>query len=164
MKKNYIVYLGVFLLACNLALFQIGCTQIESPPSIESVQNHYQEHREDIQIIINIFTASNYEHISIRNNDGTMLADLNIVSIDDKEVFSAVDSLLANGAYHHIIKNENTIYLLQWKGIRDIGCGIAYSINRVDNPQIEFETQLVPLSDDGWFYYVSDYNTWQSEQ
>lgn len=164
MKKASIVYISVLILVCSLVILQTGCNHLDSPPRIESVQNRYHEYHKDIQTIVNFFMLSNYEYICIRNSDGTMLADFNEVIINDKEVSGAVERLLANSTYQHIIKNENTIYLLQWKGLRDIGCGIAYSINGVDFPEIEYVTQLVPLSDDGWFYYVSDYNTWRSDQ
>ena len=162
MKKNKTVFLGVFFLVCILALVALTYKSVDSPPSVESVQNHYHEHSEEIQIIIDFLLSMNYEDISIRDNDGLMLADLNVVAIDEHEVRIAIDGLLANRAFYHIVKNGNTIYLLQWKGIRDVGCGIAYSINGIDSPEIEYVTQLVPLSIDGWFYYVSDYEEWRS--
>jgi hypothetical protein len=138
------------------------CKPFSSPPSIKFVQNHYQEYSEDIQIILNFMLSFDYEDIYILDNGGTLLADLTEVAIDDKEVSNAIDRLFTSRAYYHIIKNGDTIYLLQWKGLRDVGCGIAYSINENDTPEIEYVTQLVPFSDDGWFYYVSDYAEWHN--
>lgn len=161
MKKNKAAYLCVFLLVCILLLVTLNHKSSNYPPSIESVQKQYYEHSEDIQIIIDFLLSVNYEDIFIRENDGWMLADLNSVPIDEEKVCMAIDRLLTNRAFYHIVKNGNTIYLLQWKGIRDVGCGIAYSINGINNPEIEYVTQLVPLSNDGWFYYVSDYEEWR---
>ena len=49
------------------------------------------------------------------------------------------------------------------KGLQDIGCGIACSINALEMPEIEYMTELVPLSTEGWYYYVDDYNKWRVE-
>ena len=91
----------------------------------------------------------------------TMQADLRELPIEDREVTAAVQRL--QDSYQNIRKNGNTIVLNQWAGLADIGCGIAYSINGTDAPKVQFMTVLVPLSEDGWYYYVDDYNEWRNE-
>lgn len=162
--KNKIPFLYLFLIIGLLVALLAGCKDINSPPSIPSVQKRYQDYSKDIQIVVDFLSSSNFEDVYISDNGGTMLADLNEVPIEDPSVSKAIDSIIDDKAYQHINKNGNTISLLQWKGIRDIGCGIAYTINGIDAPEIEFATQIIPLSDDGWFYYVSDYNAWRNSQ
>lgn len=91
-----------------------------------------------------------------------MLADLEHIPIENRAVFAAVNTIIDKGLYRNINKNGDTISLLQWTGLRDIGCGIACTINGENTPEIEFVTQLVPMSDNGWYYYVSDYNVWRN--
>ena len=83
--------------------------------------------------------------------------------IDDPQVVLAANTLLKSKVYHHICKIDNTIYLLQWTGLQDISCGIAYTINKVDLPQVIYTTQLLPLSNEGWYYYVADYELWRNQ-
>ena len=149
-------FLFLFLIIGLIVSLLVGCNDVNSPPGVTNVQKRYQEHSEDIQVIIDFLSSSDYEDVYITSSAGTMLADLNEVSIEDSSVSKAIDNIIDAKAYQHINKNGNTISLLQWKGIRDIGCGIAYTINGIDAPEIEYATQMIPLSDDGWYYYVSD--------
>jgi hypothetical protein len=162
--KNKRPFLYLFLIIGIIVALLVGCKDVNSPPSVSYVQKRYQEHSEDIQVIIDFLSSSDYEDVYISDSAGTMLADLNEVLIEDPSASKAIDNIIDAKAYQHINKNGNTISLLQWKGIRDIGCGIAYTINGIDAPEIEFATQIIPLSDDGWFYYVSDYNAWRNSQ
>ena len=152
----YLLIIGLFIPGL------IGCKDINAPPDIAAVQKHYQKHSEDIQIIIAFLSSSEYEDIYITDSSGIMLADLTKVPIEDQRVVKSIGRIINDGAYQHINKDGNNISLLQWKGIRDIGCGIACTISGTNTPEIEFVTQMIPLSDAGWFYYVSDYVVWQS--
>ena len=163
MRKHAASY-GLLITAVLMTILLMGCESANLPPSISSVQSHFQEYSEDIQIITAFLSSSAYEDVYITKNDGSMLADLQEISIDDPAIAEVIERIIDKDGYQHIIKNGDTISLLQWRGIRDIGCGVAYSINGMNAPQIEYLTQLVPLSDNGWFYYVSDYNAWRNSQ
>lgn len=164
MKKVNTAILFLLALMSLTVMALIRCSDNNIPPSVAMVQDCYREHAEDIQTIVDFLSSLEYEDIYITDNNGKMLADLTRIQIEDQSVSNAIDRILDSKAYQHINKNGNTISLLQWKGIRDIGCGIAYSVNGTNSPEIEFVTQLTPLSDDGWYYYVSDYNTWRNDQ
>ena len=164
MKKKYASGLCMLILVGIVLVASLGYRYSNIPPSVTDVQNLYQEYSSDIHTVINFLSASDYEDVYITDTNGTMLADLNKIQIQDPAVLDSLNRIFDNKAYHHINKDGNTISFLQWKGTRDIGCGIAYTITKVDVPQIEFITELIPLSDEYLFYYVSDYATWRNSQ
>lgn len=156
--------LVLILLIMSILIGELyGCSVNNTPPDISIVEASYLSNADDIDIIVDFLLSTNYADIYITDNSGIMLADLNRVPITSPNVIDAIDRILSSRAYQHINKNGNTISLLQWSGIRDIGCGIAYSINGVEMPEIEFLTELTPLSHDSWYYYVSDYNAWRKK-
>lgn len=161
MQKNQSAIILLTVLAFLLVFFS-GCKDLNTPPDIDSIQERFGTSYDSIETVVDFLISCGYEDVSIRDTKGTMVADLTRVQINNDDVSTAVKSLIDNGKYLLIVKNGNTIYFLMWRGLRDIGCGIAYTINGVDTPEIEYSTELTPLSEDGWFYYVSDYNTWRS--
>ena len=146
-----------------LPLTLSGCVIFSVPPSVSSVDQRLRDNCSDIQIIVDFMVNSGYEDIYINDTSGKMLADLVWTDISDETVSTAVYRLLVNDAYQSISKIRSTIILRQWKGLQDIGCGIACSINALEMPEIEYMTELVPLSTEGWYYYVDDYNKWRVE-
>lgn len=81
--------------------------------------------------------------------------DLEEIKIRDESVIAAIKRLREKG-YTGINKYENTIEFRLWEGIRDLSCGIAYLIEG-DEIAIQYVTETEPLPEDGWFYYVTDY-------
>ena len=158
-KFGSIIYLKFFCFLLAV-LFLTACAGHNTPPTIAYEQEKFESNFDDINTIIGYMIDSGYESIQITDTSGTMLADLTRVEINNSDVMDAVSRALET--YIKISKNGNTIKLFQWRGIRDIGCGIAYSIDGINKPQIQFVTELIPLAEDGWFYYVSDYNKWRS--
>lgn len=160
--KLRLLSLSVFLLVFGFVL--VGC-HYGIPPSIETVQTHFDDNFEDVRNVVSFLQDAEYKNIYITEPNGTMNADLNIVSISDPIIIDTVNRLLGGNHYYSISKRGDTICFLQWKGfIRDIGCGIAYTTVGIDLPEIEYCTQLLPLSNTGWFYYVSDYELWRRSQ
>lgn len=155
---------NAFFAFCLIFTLLTGCRYLITPPSVNAVDQKLQANITDVQMIISFMKNSEYEDIYIHDISGTMLADLVTVEIPDDAVKDAVHLLLGNDVYKSIYKQGNTIKLLQWAGSSDIGCGIAYTINGIDPPEIQYMTQLLPLSAEGWYYYVSDFNTWRLEQ
>lgn len=154
-----------FLLTLVLGMILTGCSS--KPPSVESVEEHFQNNYDDIQIVVEFMSNSGYNSIYIKGIDGMMLADLEDVPITDESVFDAVKRLLGtpltgNRQYYYVSKSSNTIEFYQWKGTAEIGCGIAYTINGTDIPDVQYATELVQLSEPGWYYYVDDYNAWRT--
>ncbi len=117
------------------------------PPDVNKAEKILDEDSKLIETVVDYLKNSD-EDIYI--NKLTTYYDID--KIEDKEVVKAVEKLLAKG-YDAIIKDGNTICFLRWTFWRDFGAGIAYSINGVDEPEIEYVKKLEPLSKDGWYYY-----------
>ena len=160
-----------FLKICSLLLALImfssllsGCLIKIRMPDETFVQKKLTKNYDSICVITNFLANSEYNHIYIREADGTMLADLQERQIDNNEVLIAVRRLLNGGKYIYIYKSGNTIHLLQWLSIKDRGCGIAYTISQEGLPEVNYATEFIPLSEPGWFYYVYDYNEWRNQK
>ena len=171
MKRHSSNFLFAILLVLLVMLFA-GCSSYNTPPDVRSVQECFQNNRDNIQIIVDFMVYTGYADIYIENTDGTMLVDASGTiqngliekQIDDDMVVAAVSQLLENREYVGINKIGNTIEFQQWSGLLDIGCGIAYTVNGTDAPEIQFATKLIPISEDGWFYYIYDYNEWREQR
>lgn len=161
MRKRRGLSIAIVLFGCLLAMLLKGCFWLDAPPKVDSVQKQFMDYRKDIHTVVEFMVHSGYESISIDNSNGTIWADFQTIQVDDEAAKDAIARLLSIGAYYDIYKNGNTISFLQWKGARDIGCGIAYTINRCDLPEVQYTTELVSINEEGWFYYVADYNKWR---
>lgn len=157
-KKRYLLLIGLLVLAISLFT---ACAEVEMP-DYDAVQKHFEQNKANIYLITDYLVSSGYENVYIDTIDGYMLADLNRILIGDDDVLFAVRQILTSADYLHIHKQGNTVSLLLWRNDKDVGCGIAYSINNITEPDIEFMTQMDPLTADGWYYYVSDYNKWRT--
>ena len=157
MKKTYI---AILLLVMISHLFT-GCFNYDVPPDINSVQQRFQNYDDSIQMIVDYMICTGYENIYISDTNGTMFADLEERPIDEEAVIMAINQLLGKDVYLRITKRGNSIWFSHWEGVRDVGCGIAYTINGVDFPEVSFATEMIPLQEKGWFYYMYDYNAWR---
>lgn len=160
MVKKYKVFI-MCLFNAMLVLQLLGCGDPNLPPDVSSVESVFQQEQSNFLVIVNFLTDSGYKDIYVRDSQGIMTADLSHLPINDHAALCAVKEVMGNGCIS-ITKNGGWISFLQWRGIRDIGCGIVYAPNLEGLPDIQFLTELVPLSVEGWFYYVSDYNSWRS--
>ena len=164
--KTYRLPLLAFLLTL-VVLF--NCCTLNKQPEPNQVYQQFLKHKELIQMITNYMVDTGYTNIYLSagketmnvDADGTMSQGLVEMKISDDAVCAAIQLLFKSKAYIDIDKHDNTIIFLQWMGVQDIGCGIAYSINHIDYPSGEFFTELVPLSEPGWYYFVYDYNQWR---
>ena len=125
------------------------------------VNDTVEQATEDILAIVSYVYKSGYHDMYISDSTGQAYADFTTVSISDNDVCNAIRRLFKNNTYLQISKMDQTISFLQWTGLRDIGCGILFSKNVEESIESEFITELVPLSEKDWFYYVSDYNAWR---
>lgn len=159
MKKTFI---ATALLAVFACCFFTACQNLDTPPSISSIQGIFDDNYNDIRTAATFMTNSGYEDVCISDINGTMFADFSHVSINDDDAFEAIKQLIKDEGFIQICKIGNTIWFQQWDGIRDISCGIAFSINGIDDPEVQYTTELLPLDENGWFYYVADYELWRT--
>ena len=80
----------------------------------------------------------------------------NYVVTNDK-VDEAIKYL--NKRYYVITFSENEFVFNKWTGFSTVK-GIAYSLR--EKPYIEFDLiEIQPLSEENWYYYVTDYERWR---
>ena len=150
-----VVALLVLLPACGIA---------DTPPEVETVESVFYENIDNINTIVRFMEASGYTDIYINETDGTMQADLEELEIEDEAVNAAISQLIGTETYRLISKHGETIRFLQWSAfIKDIGCGITYTIDDAITPDIQYVTQLQPLKEPGWYYYVADYELYRRQ-
>jgi len=150
-KKNikYIV-LTIFSIAILPISLWLVAFNIDTAGK-DNAEKYFNKDKEDIILITDYLVNSSSKSISIYDTD--------IITIKDEEVKEAFYRLFEK-KYYAINKNNNTIEFMIWSRGMDFRSGIAYSINE-EEPTIEYLTNLVPLSEAGWYFYEADYNEWR---
>ena len=158
-SRLIILSLLIFMLISAFA----GCL---NPPGIESVQQRFYKNQTDIQTVTTflIDTYANGDNVYIDRADGTMSVTHRTdnryvtekVKIEDLAVLHAIDCLIGGEQYNRIRKSDNTVLFLQWNRFFGAGCGVLFIIDGSEKPSIQYLTELVPIADTGWYYYISD--------
>ena len=150
------------ILVAIIATFISSLTNANTPPSVNDVYEKFSENKESIQIIIDFMLEIDSDDVLIIYEDKEVMIDFVRYPIVDEQLLQALKQLEEAGYKEKLIgRTENTISITQWIGQQDISCGIAYSIDKVSIPDLQFGTQLEALKDEGWYYYVEDYNEWR---
>ena len=145
-----------------LALSTCGCSGLGSEvPTVAEIQEIFVRDRELLLLIKDYFISTDDVELYIDEDCETARAGLNgSVHIDDATVVSALQQLKARG-YRFFSKDGNTICFGIWARLQDVGCGIAFSMDG-EAISVQYLTEAVPLSEDGWYYYVDDFNEWRT--
>ena len=152
---------SLFAAILSLLLVLSGCNKMTNPYNQESAEKKLIDYWGDIEVVNEYIVSTGYSPVYIKKSNGYMYADFMDVIIADEKANKAIDRLLKTDCFISISRHSNTIKYLLWSGYAETSCGIAYSINQTDLPDIEYVTELVPLSKDGWYYYIVDYNEWR---
>lgn len=172
MKRRYSILLLILFILC-LFIFAIPSifsalkrwdTKINTPPSVDAVQEQFVNNLDDINAVVSFMQSSGYDGFFIQDSTELASSGSRTIQIQDNEIRFAIKRLFHNRNYLDISKIGNTVTLLQWRGVYDVGCGIIYTNNVEESINTEFVTELIPISEDGWYYYVSDYNAWRNGQ
>jgi len=85
------------------------------------------------------------------------------VPVDDDAVIEALHHLFSY--VRSIGMRGNSISFLLWSTI-DHGRGIAFSIdgNTPDESGLAFLTEIEPLFEKGWYFYVENFNEWRRQR
>jgi len=125
-----------------------------SPPDKDKAERYFKRDYKSLETIIYYMENSDRKSIRVHKTMSTY-------GIKDEEVVEAINRLFEKRGYDVISKNGNTIHFLRWTRFRDFGSGIAYSINGIDEPDLQYLTKLEPLSESNWYYYEEDFNEWR---
>lgn len=161
--KRFIKFISAFVSSALLLLSgTCGCAVLErNPPFVSEVQAIFERDKESLLLVTDYFINAGYTDLYINDDCETALADLDKIHINDAATISAFKQLRSKG-YEFFSKKGNTISFGIWSRFRDVGCGIAYSIDGAEI-SVEYMAESAPLSEDGWYYYVDDFNEWRAQ-
>lgn len=169
MNERRKIKIKSFLLTAVFLVILLRTCSIMEPPKIAEVEIVFQLNRDDIQIVVDFMISSEYKTIRIDAEGSTGLKSTDGYHFETQEIIldqktqEAANRLLS-GKYKTISKSENTITLHQWNWFNDVSCGAAFTINSQDLPGVPYVTKLIPMKQEGWYYYVADFNQWRLEQ
>ena len=163
MKKLIVIF---SLLALELLLLTFLVTYEKKPPSVEDVDSFVAENWSDISTVNDYLLDLGARDAYITRSNGSILIDLDRLKIEDDAVMKAVRSLWKNGCKGidmHIERNAIS-YTIWTRLSSQAACGFEYAIDHSLIPEAQYQTELVPLSEDGWYYYLAEYEKWRVEQ
>ena len=178
-KKNYIntilmiVLSFISLIIIPIILVDIVMPLVTSRPNLNRMENDFQVNRNELYAVVEYLRESGYAMIGISRSDmesnefaGVKMytgLETGHVLVSDEEVAESIRILFCQG-YRVIGKRGEGIFFMRWS-TRERGRGIVYSINRTtpDESMITFLTELEPLTEDGWYFYVDDFNEWRRQ-
>lgn len=134
-----------------------------TPPTIEEVEAKYYENKEDLCVIADYLTCIESDNALLILDENEIMIEFVRSPIEDERLLFALENIKKAGYEANLIgKKAGTVSIMQWSGIKDIGCGIAYLKDKKGVPAIQYATQIKPLKEEGWYYYVDDYNAWRN--
>ena len=148
--------LSLFVCSCGLKFFE--------PPSAEEVDQFVEKHKEEIESVNDYLLELGDLDASISHKDGSILVELEHQKIENETVRKAIRTLWRNGCIW-ITKytSDNAITYTIWKRTYDEAeGGFVYAIDLTKLPDVQFRTELTPLSQAGWYYYLAEYNKWRA--
>ena len=145
-----------------LTLIPESC--LKQPPSVEDVESFVKKNWNEIVIINDYLLGLENRDASISYADGSIFIDSANGQIEDDSVRGAIQSLWKEGCtsiYKSIYGDvSNAIDYCIWTRLGEC-CGFVYAIDHTRPPELEYPTELVPLSIEGWYYYVENYEKWR---
>ena len=157
MKRIFFIIMISLLIISTLN----GCSAV---PDREDVQQIYDQDQHYISVVVEYLGASEYKSMTIRNTSGYVGTEDGDIKITDRTVLDAIEYLMGKQDYYYIGKYDHTVKFEVWYRTRgQIACGFTCSTNDNKKPYIQYATELTPMDEEGWFYFVDDYNTWRTQ-
>ncbi len=151
----------IFLLA--LIIILVLCRM--NPPSAEDIESFVAENRNCIILINEYLLELEDRDAYISDDDGSILIALENQTIEDDAVREAIMCIWKKGCFSITKHNTNNaiVYTIWKRTIGHVDCGFVYAIDHSLPPKAVFQTELSPLSEEGWYYYLADYEGWRLE-
>lgn len=160
--KRWLASLGLLLFLASILLSIGGCEHME-PLTYEEAQAIFVRDRE-LLIAVNAY----FEELNKPEQYGTIHWDLDYsgnsyghIPMEDAPISALLEQLEDRG-YQMVTYDGRTVDFLLWNRGADSASGIVFSADggEID---IEYLTQVQALSEQNWFYYVSDFNQWRMQ-
>ena len=170
MAKQYSRLLIEMIAGLFLASFFSACSafSVQNNPTATEMEDFFQVHQEDFEIIVNYLLTDDHTYILIDDATGTMLtgtavSPLSETVIADEDALSRLQLLFQKGCKSITKDLDNNLISFEFwrKPISSVSKGIVYAVRSNAEPNVEFLTELKSFIEDGWYYYVSDYEQWR---
>ncbi len=144
-----------------LTLIPESC--LRRPLSVEDVESFVKENWNDI-VLVNDYLLKQ-ERVILLDDDGSIFIDFVDQRIDDDTVMEAIRSLWREGCVRITKFNEdNAIQYKIWRRDPDgVNCGFVYAIDHTQLPEVQYQIEITPLTIEGWYYYLEDFEKWRVE-
>lgn len=142
-----------------------SCMNSETPDA-NTAEIFIKDNHDDIQVVTDYLLNEDYYFAYIKAPNGQIYANFEYMAIDDSQVNDSIKSLWNAGCKRiSRITDDNAIdFLLECNIIKEIDYGFVCPIDDSFDFKIDYQTELVPLTFDNWYFYVSDYNKWRLSQ
>ena len=143
---------------------------LRQPPSVDDVESFMKKNWNDIVIVNGFLLELENSWAILSDDDGLIFIDFVDQRIEDDSVIEAIQSLWKKGCTriskdNDGVENENAIKYTIWtRTIGSVACGFVYAIDHTQPPKVQFQTELIPLSIEGWYYYIDNYEEWRRLQ
>ena len=164
MKKTILAVILILLLSLILQLCSCGWLIFETP-NMEETDSFVSKNLKEILLINDYLLDFGNIDVVIKNKYGDMLIGWKKEeTVENDEVRDAIRSLWKKGCLeiYKDFKNNAIIYQIWRRTIGHVQGGFVYAIDTTMLPDIQFLTELRPLTRDGWYYYNAEYEKWRS--
>ena len=162
----------LMMMVCLAAMvFLIGSCGARKPPAAEEIDSFVTEHREEIRTVNDYMLSLESDTAIIDSRNGPVLLltgsyyyDREERTIEDDALREALRVLWKNGcrSIYKEKKYNNLIQYEMWsRAIGQAWCGFVYAIDTERLPKVQYQTELTPLSEEGWYYFFCDYEEWR---
>lgn len=158
------------LVIALILVIAISCIRVIMRDPLEKVGKKLQSNREELYVVKDYLLECDFDsviiwsqNVSEENVEMATGREAGMVPIDNEEAEEAVRRLFRRG-YRIIGKRNGGVYFLDW-AILNAGSGIVYSANGnvPDESILQFITEVVPLKEDKWYYYLEDFDEWKRQ-
>ena len=164
LKSKTKLIVSIILSVC-LAMFSWGCAgfgSFSSTPNKEKIIKSFTACYDDCVAIVEYMASLEYEHCFINDDNGQYFGEFEYITISDREVSAAIKRLWKKGC-HHVRKDisDNSISFEFWYSVFEMDAGVLYQIDPSSDSSVQYMTQIEETDNEGWYYYVADYNLWR---
>lgn len=147
----------------TIVCLSTSCNNQKHITNFDKVESFKKDNECSIQIICDYLLKSEYDSVYIDDANGQMYAGFEYIEIEDPTVNDCIKSLWKEKCKNISLITENNAitFRLGQTLIEGIEYGLAYPINDTSEIRVQFQTELIPLYNSKYYYYVSDYNEWR---
>ena len=174
LKIIILIAIIFFVLYASFLYLRFGMTGTLFPaPTLRQTERFFESNREDFLIVAQYLSNTNYTSIGITDSSPSIMenasghvqfsarGETERIIVSDENVSEAI-RLILNSGYRIISRYSYGVVFTRWF-MMDNSRGIVYSIDgRIpDSDTILFLTELHPLSEENWFFFIENFSEYR---